>query len=140
MALLILSNTVRNAALTTVLDLINEGLENFGMLRFYSGERPATPEDSPTELNTLLASRSLSNPAFSEVVAGEATLNAVDNDVAEDVDGVVAWCRMLDGYGNPIMDMDVDTSGASIIVQSTTISSTAPLMIVSGTLRMGTGA
>lgn len=139
MARVALANAVRNAVVEAVLALVND-LGGPGRILFYSGPVPATPDDSPTVGNTLLAVRELASPSFGTVSAGAAPLNVPLSVYGTDVVGNVVWARVVDVNGNPIMDVDVGVAGAAFTVTSTSIGPSTPLAVTSGSFAMPSGA
>jgi hypothetical protein len=124
MAIVSLSTTAKNAGTNAIVDLLDGG----GTINFYSGTMPATPE---TAISTqiLLATLTLSTPAFAAASGGSAAASAITDDTSADETGVVTWARILNSSSVAVMDVDVGTSGASITLNTTNV-------VESGTVRI----
>jgi hypothetical protein len=97
----------RNAILNTLIAPANSGL-----LRLYSGARPA---DSDTALsgNTLLATLTMSATSF-VLTNGTLTANAIAADPSADASGTASFARLFQSDGTtPIVDFGVTTSAPS---------------------------
>lgn len=129
MAVIRLSNTSRNARLNALVTAIGAN----GLIRFYTGSMPASPDTAATGtlLGTLTASAT-----FGAVSNGVLTANPIANDEAADADGVVAWARISTSAGVGVIDVDVsNTAGTGIIKMNTTnIYKDGPLQISSFSL------
>lgn len=138
MAILRLSLAARNAAANAIVDLIDGGA-GAGLLKIYTGTQPATPNDAVTS-QTLLGTLTFSDPAFGDASSGVATASAIAEDTSADATGTATWARIIDSAGNAVMDCDVGTSGATINLNTTTVTAGAVLRITSATLTMPVGA
>lgn len=131
MAVIRLSNTSRNARLTALVNAIGAN----GLVRFYTGTMPASPDTAVSGGNTLLGT--LTGAAtFGTVSNGVMTANPIANDESADADGVVAWARISTSAGVGVIDVDVsNTAGTGIIKMNTTnIYAGGPLQISSFSL------
>lgn len=139
-----INTAARNAACDAVVDLIDGG-SGAGVLRIYSGTRPASPATSPS--GTLLAEFTLSDPAFGAASSGAAALDVTpaltDTALATATAG---WCRFLDsteaaGTGLGVVDGDVTASGGGgdLILNTTAVVSGATVEVLSFTLTMPAG-
>lgn len=105
-----------------------------GTVNLYDGAQPATA-DTAVVLQTLLATCTFANPAFSAAAAGVATAHAITQDAAADATGTAAWFRVLDSTGAAVMDGTVGV-GASFDcnVVSTAVTLGDPFPIASMTI------
>lgn len=106
-----IATVARNAACQAILDLLNVGsaLPN-GYIEIRSGTKPASPLVAPTD-GLLLATLSLSNPAFGEPANGTATANAIAPDTNIDDTGRATWFRIYNRDSGAIIDGTVTATG-----------------------------
>ena len=135
MAFVRLASASRNAAVDAVVDLIDVG--GAGSIDIYTLPLPATPGDNAT--GTKLATLTFSVTAFGSSSLGTAAANPITQDSSADATGVAAWARIKSGAGSTIMDVDVGTSGATINLNTTSITEGAIVRITSGTLTLPSG-
>lgn len=123
-----ISTTARNAAVDGVVDLLDVG--GAGTVEIRTGAKPAAPGDAAT--GTLLATLTLSAPAFGSAVTGTANLNAVAtvNAVAT---GDAGWFRAKSGAGTAIFDGTVGTGGAELNLNSVSLIAGGAVTVTSGT-------
>ena len=116
---------------------INNAIGTSGIIKFYTGSPPADPSVAAT--GTLLATLACSS-TFGVVTAGVSggaaavlTANAITsaNGVAT---GTPGYARIETSAGAGVVDLDVGTSGTSIIMTPDTITSGAPVNITSLTI------
>lgn len=83
-------------------------------LTIYDGDRPDTPDDTPT--GTALAVFTLADPSAAAAVAGLITWDYASAPAAATVaaDGVPAWFRVSDSDGNPVFDGDAAGDGGDM--------------------------
>ena len=129
-----LSTTARNAALDSVLALLNGGASG-GLLRVYSGTRPGNADVGVTD-QVLLATLTFSDPAFTSADGGIATANTIAEDAAADATGTATWGRMIDSAGAVVMDVSVGTFGTTVILNTANIVAGAVVRIVSASFTM----
>ena len=110
-----INNAARTAAALAVLNLIDVG--GAGTLRIFSGTQPTLVADADSGL--LLASGTLSNPAFATPVNGVATANAITPDASNDNTGTAGYWRIRSGGGLTIMQGSVGTTSGFDLVLST---------------------
>lgn len=140
MSVVNLAATARNTALDAIVDLIDTG--GAGTLNFYTGSMPATPDDAVTT-QVLLATLTFSSPAFGDASDSGSTSSAVASAITEEDSaldtGVITWARILDGAGDPVMDVDVGVTGsaATITLNTTSIVTGGEVVVTSATLTMG---
>lgn len=127
-----LSTTVRNAQANAVRDAIDGGA-GAGLLRIYSGTRPATGGTA----TTLLAELTFSDPCAPAASSGVLTFSAITADSSANATGTATWARAVDSAGTFVVDMSVGTSGADINLNSTSIQSGASVSISSMTYTVG---
>lgn len=106
------SAAARNAACNAAVDLLDAG-SGAATLKFYTTAQPASPDVAITD-QTLLATLTLTDPAFGDAVAGVATAGAITSDVSIDASGTPTWARAADSNGNAIIDFSVGVSGCDI--------------------------
>ena len=139
-----INTAARNAACDAVVDLVDGGA-GAGVLRIYSGSRPASPATAPS--GTLLAEFTLSDPAFGAAASGVATLDVTpaltDTALATASAG---WCRFLDsteaaGTGLGVIDGDVTASGGGgdLILNTVSVVSGSDVEVLSFTITMPAG-
>ncbi len=116
---------------------INNAIGTSGVIKFYTGAPPADPSVAAT--GTLLATLTCSS-TFGVVTAGVSggaaavlTANAITsaNGVAT---GTPGYARIETSAGAGVVDLDVGSSGTSIIMTPDTITSGAPVNITSLTI------
>ena len=113
------STPIRNAIATAVLTAIDAGTGAGVVKIFTSG------------FTTLLATLTFSDPAFGTPVTGTATAAAITQDSSADNSGTAAVFRVEDSAGNIIFSGTVGTSGADMIVATTSIAAGQPVTITS---------
>lgn len=115
---MIIAIAQRQAAQDTYLALLNGG-----SLKFYSGTRPAALALSG---NTLLSTCPLSSTAFAATdSSGNAAANAVTTDSAPAAIGTATFAFACKSDGTPILNLSVGTSGADVILNTTSITTGA---------------
>lgn len=134
MATLKISTTARNTACDGIVDLCDAG--GAGTLEIRTGSQPANPGTAAS--GTLLATFTLPNPAFGAASTGVATLNAVTS-VTAAATGTAGYFRIKNNAGTAIMDGDCGTSGATLNLNTTSITSGGNVSITSGTITMPEG-
>lgn len=98
--------TLRNSRLAAITTAIGTS----GLLRIYSGTRPAT---GGTE-TTLLAQLALSATFAPAPSGGVLTASAISNDTSADATGTATWARLCTSAGVAVVDMSVATSGSDL--------------------------
>lgn len=125
-----LAAATRNAMADAAVDLIDIGTA--GTLKIYDGTQPATGDTAVTTQN-VLATFTLSDPAFGAASAGVATLSGTPKTVAASATGTATWFRIQASAGTNIMDGAVGTSGAQLNLNTVSIVSGVNVSITSGT-------
>lgn len=127
-----LANAAQQAAGDAVVDLIDGGA-GAGTIQIRSGTQPANANLAAT--GTLLATLTFSDPAFGATdTSGVATASAITDDSSADATGTASWARVLDSNSATIFDCDVSTSGATINLNTTSITSGGVVSITSFTV------
>lgn len=123
-----LANVAANAAADAACDLLDNGY-----LRIYDGAQPA---DADTAITTqvLLAELRYNATAFAAAIAGIANANALTADASANASGTATWFRALKSDGTTaIFDGSVDTSGANLNLNTTTITAGQTVSVSSHT-------
>lgn len=132
----------RGQALLAITGIFAGSSGGAAKLKVYSGAQPTTPGSAET--GTLLATFTLSDPAFSGTVdvadGTQVTLNAVAAATAA-ATGTAGWFRLYDGNANGHVDGTVGASGsgANLILSNTAITSGGSVSITGGTITMPIG-
>jgi len=95
---------------SNMMDEIPGSIGASGLLRVFSGTRPATGGAETTKLAELALSVT-SAPAAS---AGVLTFSAISDDTSADATGTATWGRLATSAGAAVVDFDVGTSGSDI--------------------------
>lgn len=125
------ATTLRNDQL----DEITATVGNAGLLRIYDGTRPATGAAITTQV--LLAELTCGTPFAPAASGGVLTANAITDDASANATGTATWARLLTSGAAFVMDMDADTSGAELILNTTSIIAAAPVEVTSFTITRG---
>lgn len=122
-----LSTAARNAGVDAIVDLIDGG-SGAGVLRIYSGSKPAGPGSSAT--GTLLLAYTLSDPAFGSASSGSASIDVTPAlSTTGLAAGTAGYFRLLDsteaaGTGLGVIDGTVTATGGGgdVTLSTTTVS------------------
>lgn len=117
-----MSNTAKltNARKNTMANALATSL-NSGYLRIYSGSEPATA-DTALSGNTLLAELRFNATAAPSAVNGLLTFNAITSDASNNASGTATFFRAFRSDGTTVeIQGSVGTSGAALVMASTTI-------------------
>lgn len=120
---------LRNAQL----DQITSQVGASGLLRIYSGTRPATGGAETTVLAELTCNATFA-PAAS---GGVLTLNAITQDSSANATGTATWFRFLTSGAAARIDGNVSTSGSDMNLNSTSITAGGTVSITSATITAG---
>lgn len=101
-----LSTTVRNNSLATITTAIGTS----GLLRVFSGTRPATGGAETTKLAELALSATFA-PAPS---GGVLTASAISNDTSADASGTPTWARLCTSAGAAVLDMSAGVGSGDL--------------------------
>lgn len=105
-------NTMANALATSL---------NSGYLRIYSGVEPATA-DTALSGNTLLAELRFNATAAPSAANGLLTFNSITADSSNNASGTATFFRAFRSDGTTVeIQGSVGTSGAALVMSSTTI-------------------
>ena len=110
---------------------LNTAIGANATIKIYTGVQPANPDAAVT--GTLLATLTCGSAGFGTASAGVITAAAITqaNAVAS---GTAGYARIATSGGTAIMDVDVGTAGASVIMNTTAIVSGGPVQITSLTV------
>ena len=127
------STTLRNAQL----DAITTAVGTSGILRIYSGTRPANVAAAIT--GTLLAECVCNASAFAAAASGGVlTANAIADDSSANASGTASHYRLFRSDGTTaVIDGDVSTSGSDLNLDNTSINSGQVVSITSFTITAG---
>ncbi len=113
---------------------------NSGFIRIYSGTRP-TDSDTALSGNTLLAELTFGATAFPAASGGVLTANAIAQDSSADATGTATFARLFRSNGTTAeMDISVGTSGAEMIINTTSIVAGAAVSCSSLTITFPVGS
>jgi hypothetical protein len=118
MAIIRFKGTVRNAMAQVILDALDAG-SGAGVLEFYTGSMPATPDVAVTT-QTKLGTLTLSDPSGT-ISNGVLTFLTITQDNAADATGDATWVRLFDSNGVVVTDMDVTDEAGTGAVKINTI-------------------
>ncbi len=126
-----LSNAVRSTMCDALVDALDGGSP--GTIKIYSGTRPANPNASIT--GTLLATVTLTNPAFGAASSGVATL-ADPAGVTAVADGTATHFRAATSGGTAVFDGSVTATGGGgdLTLATTSITTGLTVDITGGTV------
>lgn len=131
-----LATAARNAMCDAFVDRFDAGA-GAGYLEIRSGTRPANANTAVT--GTLLATLTMSDPAFGAASNGVATASSITGDSSADATGTASWARGYDSTGATVGDFSVGTSGADINLNSVSIVAGGTVDITSFTVTMPDG-
>jgi hypothetical protein len=110
------------AAVNAEADALSDELDS-GYLRIYDGSQPANADTAITS-QVLLAELRFNATAAPAASNGVLTFNSFTPEDSAPATGTATWFRALKSDGTTvIMDGDVSTSGASLILSSVSITS-----------------
>jgi len=128
LTILHLAPAVRNAALDLITAAIDAGAGP-GTISFCDGPMPASASDALAAGNHLLSTVTCDDPSAPPAVGGVLTLAATVQDSSIDQSGTVTFARVRDSNGVTVLDADVGTSNATIIMPSTSVTAGEPLQL-----------
>lgn len=128
MALGIVATTRNN-----MLDEITNDIGASGLLRIYSGTRPATGGAETTQLAEL----ALSATAAPAASGGVLTFSSISDDTSADATGTASWARLCTSAGAAVVDMDVGTSGSDLNFDSVSFVAGGTVSVTSFTITAG---
>lgn len=124
-----ISTTARN----NMLDEITAAIGSSGLLRIYSGTRPATGGAETTKLAEL----ALSATAAPAAAGGVLTFSSISDDTSADATGTATWARLCTSAGTAVVDMDVGTSGSDLNFDSVSFVAGGTVSVTSFTITAG---
>lgn len=131
-----ISNAVAIVVLDAKVDEIDIGAGT-AVLKIYDGTRPDKVDDAVTTQN-ILSEHNLSNPAFGNASDNNpgaiATANAISDDTSANNTGTATWFRVFDRNGDAVIDGNVGTSAADLILDSVSITAGQRVSISSWTI------
>lgn len=133
-----LATTTRNSACDAVIDLLDVG-SGAGTIKIYTGTQPVSANDGAS--GTLLATITLSDPAFGAAASGVATMAGTPLSGTGVAAGTAGWARLADSTGATVLDGTVTATGGGgqIELATTTVSVGVTVQITSGTVTMPAG-
>lgn len=132
-----ITNAAAKAACDAVVDLLDAGA-GAGTLKIYSAGSgvPANADDAITD-QVLLATLTLSDPAFGNAAdinpGARATASAITGDSAADATGTAAFFRALDSNGVVVIQGGVGTSGQELNLNTVSLVSGVAVDVTSWT-------
>jgi len=133
-----ISTTARTLMADALVDLLDGG-SGPGVLEIRTGAQPASVGTTAT--GTLLATLTLSDPAFGSAVNGVATASAITSDFSADATGTAGWFRALDSNGAAVIDGSVSASGGGgdLILNDTAVVAGGTIAVSSWTFTQSAG-
>lgn len=128
-----IATSVRNAMATAAAVQLDAG-SGAGYIEIRTGSQPATPATTAT--GTLLATLTLSDPAFGSPSTGVVTASAITGDTSADATGTAGWFRAYDSSAAAVIDGSVSASGGGgdMILSSTSIVAGGTVDVTSWTI------
>lgn len=125
-----LSVASRNALLDTISTSVGSG----GILRIYSGARPANV-GTAIGAQVVLAELTLGSPLAPSASGGVLTLNAITQDSSANATGTASFFRIFQSNGTTaVIDGDVAVSASDLNLNTVSIVSGGPVQITSFTI------
>tara|TARA_B100000749_G_scaffold269534_1_gene248438 strand:+ start:16628 stop:17062 length:435 start_codon:yes stop_codon:yes gene_type:complete len=125
---------------TAMCDAIADAIDTGGgtaVLRIY-GDTRALDVDTAVAAQTLLSEHNLANPAFGAAVdiggSSRATANSISDDTSANATDTATWFRVFNRAGTPVIDGNVATSSADLIIDNTSITSGQTVKVNSYTI------
>lgn len=132
--LLALATTLRNTMLNAITTAIDAGA-GAGLLRVYTGTRPATGAAITTEV--LLGTLTFTDPSAPAAAAGVLTFSPIASDTSADATGTASWCRIVDSTGTFVADGNVGTATSDYILNTVSITLGQTISCTSATITDG---
>jgi len=111
--------TLSAAAVNAMADALGALLDG-GSVKVYTSPRPATADTAITT-QTLLATATFANPAFSAAVAGVLTADPMTDDLDCPASGTASFFRAVTSGAAAVLDGSVGTSDADCVLSTTTV-------------------
>lgn len=133
-----LSNSLRTTLADTVDDAIDAG-SSPGKILIYTSPQPASPNDT-IGTATLLATLLFTAPSKGSVsTQGTMTFAAITSDTSADAAGTAVWARITTGSNTTLFDCNVGTSGCTMNMNTTAVTSGSQVSISSFTFTIPEG-
>lgn len=127
------STTLRTAQM----DAVTTAVGNAGLLRIYSGSRPATVGTALSG-NTLLAELTCATPFAAGASSGVLTFGTITQDSSADATGTAVFFRLFKSDGTTaVADGSVGTSGSDLNLNTTAIVAGGPVTVTSAVWTAG---
>ena len=126
------STALRNARA----DAIATQVGNAGVLRIYSGTRPANV-GTAIGAQVLLAELTCGSPLAPAASGGVLTLNTLTQDSSANNTGTASWFRIFTSGGTAVIDGDAGTSGSDLNLNTVSIVAGGPVQVTSATITEG---
>lgn len=107
-------------------------------IKLYSGTQPANANTALSG-NTLLATFTLDDPSFGSASGGVITMAGVPRSTTGVAAGTATWFRLETSAAATVLDGDVGTASATLILNTTTISVGVDVDITAGTFTVPPG-
>lgn len=104
-----------------------------GTLNIYTGSQPDSPEDAPS--GTLLAQIILPDPAFGEMVDGQA-VQVGDWTGAATSSGTPGWFRLVDATGEYWVDGSAGTNNTDLVISTPSFVTGDPLNVTNAVFQL----
>ena len=118
------------------LDQVATRIGSAGVLRIYSGTMP-TNVGTALSGNTLLAELTCGSPFAAAASGGVLTANAITQDSSANNTGTATFFRIDQSGGTSVVQGTVNTTGADLNLNTTSIVSGGPVQVTSLTLTEG---
>lgn len=115
------------------LDEITTAVGASGLLRIYSGTRPATGGTETTQLAELACSATFAPAA----TGGVLTINAIASDTNADASGTPTWARFTTSAGAAVVDMSAAVGSGDLNLDATIVA-TGTVAVSSAVITDGT--
>ena len=123
---------LRNARLDLIKTYTDAGV-GAGLLRGYTGARPATGGAA----TTLLFELTFTDPSYGAAASGVLTASAITEDSSANATGTCTWGRVVDSAGTFVADFNVGTSGSDLNLTTTSIVATQQVSVTSWVITEG---
>ena len=115
------------------LDQVTSRIGSAGVLRIYSGTMPANVGTALSG-NTLLAELTCGSPFAAAASGGVLTANTITQDSSANATGTATFFRIDQSGGTSVVQGTVNTTGADLNLNTTSIVSGGPVQVTSLTL------
>jgi hypothetical protein len=124
---------ISNATKTAFVTALNSALGNSATITFYTGTIPAGPDTAVTSQTNVCSVTFATSGGFGTVSGSTLTANGLPVQAAATAAGtnVVTWARLANSSGTAIVDVDVGTSGTTVIVANASVTQGNFLQITS---------